>query len=275
MTALNPNAVFTGVYDGAAYVGDINLAPPVSGLSDDLGAFGYTNLGYLSNENPPELTLPGEAESTAVRAWQGARVIRVIRTPNEEQPTWDITLIQQDAAVLRLAFGTDVTELGPGEVRYVINGNVEREHFRFVMDVIAGTGVARYYAPNAVVVTVGALVFDNSGEPLGYPVTISCDYSPEIGGQIAVWQRTLTAADLTAINPIGPGDLADLPSSPLTQADLPGINLAQDAVPDADGVFTPDAAVRDYATAEAIDDAAIEEAAQELVDAAKRGNRRR
>jgi len=190
VNGLNPDSVMTGVYDGAAYWGDMATSEPVTGLAASLDSLGFVNLGYIS-EDGPTLNLPGEADATAVRAWQRAAIIRTIRTPNEEQPTWEFTLIQQDAKVIELSFGVNVTQLAPNEIRYVIDGNTQRPHGRLVLDVISGSQVARYYSPNAVVTAIGALTFSNDGTPMGYPITISSDFSTEINGQIEVWQRTV------------------------------------------------------------------------------------
>jgi len=190
------SSIVTGVYDGAAYWGDPGA--PVTGLDQDLTNLGYHDLGYFQ-EDGPSLTLPGEAESHPVRVWQRARVVRTIRIPNDEVPTWNINLVQNDIATIELALGTQVTVDANGDRSYTIDGNVVRRHGRLVLDVIAGTLLRRYYAPNAIVTTVGEQTFTNDGTPLGFPTTIACDFSPEINGQIRVFERPLNLVSAQAL----------------------------------------------------------------------------
>lgn len=175
---------------GALYWDKTATAVAPAGISGALDTL-LVDLGYVSEEGAT-LTMPGEAEATAIRAWQNGRIARVIRTPSEDQPTIALQLIETKLEVVEFVFGVEVTQ-GSEAGRYVIDANAERKHGRAVLDVIDGDNVKRHWIPKGIVTEVGEITYAN-GEAIGYQVTIECERDETLGGNIEVWETALAAA---------------------------------------------------------------------------------
>lgn len=146
----NPNNVMTGIFDGACYWAPLTAMHP-NGFDQDLTSLGYADLGFIDEAGSPTLSLPGNGDATPVRVWQRAQVIRNIRTPIDETPTFTMTLAETTVEALEAALGTTINPDGS----YVINSSVERPHGCLVLDVLTAQGGRRYFAPNAVITEIG------------------------------------------------------------------------------------------------------------------------
>jgi len=197
----NPDNILTGIYNGAAYIGPVG-APGPTGFNNDLAVLGYQNLGFITDDGAPTLSLPGEGDSNPVRVWQNAQVVRTIRTPNDEPPTFGFTLAETTRAAIEIAMGAQVDADGS----YVVDGSAERGHFSFVLDVLTAEGGRRYWAPNAVVTETGETTFTNDGAIAGLPVTVAADFSPAINGNIKVWDTALAGSGTVTPPPPDPDD---------------------------------------------------------------------
>lgn len=182
---------------GAVYYDPTSEAPAPTGTDSDVT--GYDDLGYIS-EDGVTLTLPGEGDTTSIRAWQNAAIVRTIRTPSEDQPTFELTFIETKLEVIEAVFGVTVDQ-GASEGSFVINTNVARSHARLVLDVVDGDELIRVFAPRAIVTGLDAISFTNA-DPIGYAVTITAEYDDELGGQARVWMTALaTSAPATEPEP--------------------------------------------------------------------------
>lgn len=179
---------------GALYWDKTNTAAAPTGVSSELDPL-LVDLGYVSEEGAT-LTMPGEAEATPIRAWQNGRIVRVIRTPSEDQPTIALQLIETKLEVVEMVFGVEVTQDSESG-RYVIDANTERKHARAVLDVIDGDNVKRHWIPKGIVTEVGEITYAN-GEEIGYQVTIECERDETLGGNIEVWETALAVTGTDA-----------------------------------------------------------------------------
>jgi len=171
---------------GAVYFDKTGAAAAPTGTASD--TTGYDDLGYVSDSGVT-LTMPGGGDSTPIKAWQNGATVRIIRTPSEDQPELSLTLIETKVEVIEAVFGVTV-EQGETEGSFVINTNATRDHARLIFDVIDGDELIRIYAPKAIVTEVGEMAFTN-GDPIGYEVTIACEYDDDLKGQAKVWSTAL------------------------------------------------------------------------------------
>jgi hypothetical protein len=141
-------------------------------------------------------------------------------------------LIENDPAVTALALATVVENVGVGEVAYTVDANARRQHGRFVLDVVAENSIRRYYAPNAVITSVGEQTFPNDGSPAGFPVTIAADFSGEISGHYRVWERTISTSGSDFVPQAAPFDTPDaLAAATLEAAVEAAVQEAEAEVP--------------------------------------------
>lgn len=183
--ALNASNVRQAI-TGAVYYDKTAAAAVPTGTASD--TTGYPDLGYLS-EDGVALTMPDAGDSTPIKAWQNGATVRIIRTPSEDSPQFKFTLIETKLETIEAAFGVTV-EQGPTEGSFVINTNKQREHARLVLDVIDGDELIRIYAPQAIVTAIDEIDFANSG-PIGYALTVDCEYDDDLDGQAKVWMTAL------------------------------------------------------------------------------------
>ena len=151
---------------------------------------GYDDLGYVS-EDGVTLTMPGEGDSTPIRAWQNGQIVRTIRLPGEDVPEFSFTLIETKLEVIEFVFGVTVTQAAAdghfdvtGATRSPVNG---------VLDVVDGAELIRMHAPNATVTEITEIPFTNT-DAIGYGVTLACDLDTVAGYQLRVWSTALKTA---------------------------------------------------------------------------------
>lgn len=148
---------------------------------------GFTDLGYVS-EDGVEITMPDAGDSTPIRAWQNGTVVRVIRTPSEDSPSWQFTLLETSVAAVETYFGVTVTSTATeGNFEF---SNTARTASSYIVDVIDGAELIRDYIPRGVVSEVGAITYAN-GEPIGYQVTVEGELDSAKGYNFKRWATAL------------------------------------------------------------------------------------
>lgn len=167
-------------------------APAPSGLATDVTA-DYDGLGYIS-EDGVTLSYPDEGDTTPIHVWQNGATVRIIRTPSDDQPTFQMTFVETKLEVIEFAFGVSVERTAEAGV-FVINSNTTRRHGKAVLDVLdlERGWSRRYYASNAIVTSVGEQNLASTALA-DYDVTVTADFDDELGGQIKVWDSALKLA---------------------------------------------------------------------------------
>ena len=184
--ASDASKVRVGV-SGGVFKGDYGATAP-TGTSG--APAGFTDLGYIS-EDGIEITLPGEGDSTAIKAWQDGTTVRTIRTPSEDDPTWHFTMIETKLETVELYFGVEVTQTATeGSFEFKVQ---TRQPQSLVVDIIDGAELIRDYVPRAVVTEVGAHTASN-GDPIGYEVTVAGELDPTAGYNFKRWATALKSA---------------------------------------------------------------------------------
>lgn len=166
--------------DGIIAVGEYGTATEPTSATSELGGT-WTDLGYASDDGVTETT---EQSTTALRAWQKAKKVRTLI--EEGSVRYQFTLIQTNADTVALYYGGVVEADGS----IVIDPTKERPVIAFDIDVIDGDNIVRAYAPEAQVIEVGDQVYA-SGEPIGYEVTVECNYNEDLGGSVKKWYSAL------------------------------------------------------------------------------------
>lgn len=150
---------------GGIFAGDTSVAAPTDATTA-LPA-GLAGLGYVSDEG---LTNTIEIDTTDIIAWGGDKVLTV-RTSRSESFTW--TFIETNAAVLGEVYGPDNVTDSAGDLT-VVHNNKDLPARLYVFEILlTGNKVKRIVVPNGQIVEVGDIVYVD-GEPIGYPVTLSC-----------------------------------------------------------------------------------------------------
>lgn len=168
-------AVYKGAYAATAPTG--TSGAPAS----------HTDLGYIS-EDGVEISLPGVGDSTPIKAWQGGTTVRTIRTPSDDKPSWQFTMIETSIETVELYFGVTVTDgATEGSFTYTVT---DRDPFSLVVDVVDGAELIRDYVPNAVVTGVEAHKLANS-EEIAYGVTVEGDLDPTKNYNFKRWATAL------------------------------------------------------------------------------------
>ncbi len=173
---------------GAMHVDRTRTATAPTGTASALT--GRDDLGYVS-EDGVTLTMPGEGDTTPIRAWQNGQVVRTIRLPGEDVPQFSLTLIETKLEVIEFAFDVEVTQTAT-EGSFAITGGL-RSPVDLVFDVVDGPELIRAHAPLATVTEITEIPFTNT-DAIGYGVTIACDLDPVLGYQLKTWMTALKSA---------------------------------------------------------------------------------
>lgn len=136
----------------------------------------FVGHGYANEDG---LTENHDDSVDTVVAWQGAVVVRSIRT--ESVMTMEFTLLQTRGSVLELFHpGSHVEANGDGEyVMHVKPPTAERREF--VFDMVDGDTLTRYYIGAGELTERGEVPHSN-GDPTQYPMTITC--YPDANGDL-------------------------------------------------------------------------------------------
>ena len=165
---------------GVVAVGAFGLTTPPTDATTTLHS-SFVDYGYVSEDGVTETT---EQSSSKIRAWQKNKVVRTVMEEGSVQ--YAFTLIQTNADTVAYYYGGTVASDGS----IVIDPTTERPVHEFVIDVIDGDSIIRAYAPEARVIEVGDQVYEN-GAPIGYEVTVECEYNDDLGGSVKKWYTDL------------------------------------------------------------------------------------
>lgn len=157
---------------GAVYVAPSGTEAPAD-ASTPLAAE-WRPLGYLSEDG---VTIsPSQTDVTAINAWQESAEVRKSVTAVEN--TMAFTMIEVRAETLALYYGEEILA---GATSYTFGGPGSGRK-AFVVDVIDGDRVVRYYAPIGEVTERSETAYKN-GEPIGLNVTVSVYPSAALSGR--------------------------------------------------------------------------------------------
>jgi hypothetical protein len=155
-------------------------------------AAAFAPLGFVSEDGVTWGAVRPAGDTTQVRAWQDAAVVRTIRTPAEDVPTFQVTFIETKLEVVELAWGVTV-EQSATDGSFIVNNNAPATRGQAVLDVEDENGKIRIYGPRAVVTEVGDITFSN-GEPIGYQITVEFEWDQALGGNQRVFMTQLAEA---------------------------------------------------------------------------------
>lgn len=148
---------------------------------------GFTDLGFIS-EDGVEIELPDAGDATPIRAWQQNTIVRTIRTPSEDNPTWGFTLLETTIATVETYFGVTVTsEATEGSFEFKAT---ERPYSSYIVDSIDGAELQRDYIPRGIVASVGSHTLSNGGAT-AYEVTIEGELDSAKGYNFKRWATAL------------------------------------------------------------------------------------
>lgn len=150
---------------GAIYVGvQADVTAPTahdSALDPDL-----TDLGYLSSDGLAEKF---EVNSESVTAFQNGDTIDSSIT--EATMTFEATLIEANNADAVAQFYADTVVTADGSV--LVSPGASAGRVAVVIDMVSSTKVIRFWIPEAEFTKNGDVTYQN-GQPVGYPVKITC-----------------------------------------------------------------------------------------------------
>lgn len=167
---------------GSVYRAPLATTAPTS-QSTTLNA-AFVDLGYISEDGVTQ-SLPDGGDTTPLKAWQNGATVRVISVPSEDMPTISFVALETNKTVLDAYYGASVTQTVT-EGSLVYNSTVSRTHYSWVIDVVDGAELERFYIPDGVVAEVGERVYKND-EPIGYEITIRADYNSTLSGNFKLW----------------------------------------------------------------------------------------
>lgn len=181
---LNVDNVTRGV-TGVVSVGDITATAPTSASSV---LTGFEDLGWVSEDGVTR-TMPGTGDREVIRGWQNNGVVLVIRTANDDNPTFQFVLLESKLEVVEYVLGVTVTQSAT-DGKWVIDTDAPRDHHRLVLDVIHGARIRRQFVPKGIVTEIGDQVYA-FGEPIGWEVTVEAERDEAIGGHVVEWDTAL------------------------------------------------------------------------------------
>lgn len=173
---------------GAVYVDPTVAAAAPTSSSSVLDA-AFVDMGYASQDGSPSLTIPVASDKTVVRGWQNNDAVRVIRTPGDDLPQLQVTLMETNLVVIEESFGVTVTQ-SAADGSFVFNANAQRLSKPLVFDGIDGAELCRYYAPKAVVTAVDAIKLSGTDITV-YTITWDFELDDDLDGNFQSWSTAL------------------------------------------------------------------------------------
>lgn len=137
---------------------------------------GFTDVGYVGEDG---ITKSEPEDTNPVKAWQNGATVRTIKSSHEV--TYAFDLLESSTAVYTLIYGS-----APGAGTALKIDGADRDHHAFVIDVVDGTEKLRYCIPDGQITELGDVVHAN-GEPIAYPITITC-YPDTSGNKVYVYK---------------------------------------------------------------------------------------
>lgn len=186
--ALNNANVLRGV-TGLVSAGPTGTAAPTTTISALDAAF--VDLGWVSEDGVTK-TFPDGGDADPLRGWQNNAVIETIRTPSEDNPTFQFVLLETKKEVIEAALGVTVAQTST-EGSYTLDTQAARGRKAFVIDVLHGAKRIRDHVPQGYVTEIGDQVYAN-GEAIGYDVTIDAERDSALGYNVKTWSTQLKTA---------------------------------------------------------------------------------
>lgn len=146
------------------------------------------DLGYVS-EDGITLTMPGSGDAEAIHAWQNGATVRTVRTPSDDSPQLELTLIETKLEVIEFVFGVTVTAaVADGSFEFDVTDT--RTPAAIVLDIVDGAELIRIYAPQAAVAEIGEISLTHT-DAIGYSVTLDLERSSTTGYNFKSWLTAL------------------------------------------------------------------------------------
>jgi hypothetical protein len=145
---------------------------------------GFVDLGYVSEDGVTETR---ERDTEDIKAWQNAATVRTVIT--DASYAFQCTLIETNPATVAAFYGATVTA-GVADGTFLVIPSATGGRKSFIIDVVDGAELMRYYLPSAEITEVGDRTYA-SGEPIGYDVTITAYPDATVGGSAKVWMTAL------------------------------------------------------------------------------------
>lgn len=149
---------------------------------------GFTDLGLISEDGVTE-THPSSGDRNPIKAWQNGMTVRIIRSPSDDNPTFQFQLMETRLEVIELYYGTTVSQTAT-EGSFEIDSTDVRGYNSFIIDVVDGAELIRTYVPQGYVSEVGDKVYQN-GVHVGYEVTIEAERDSAKGFNAKCWMTAL------------------------------------------------------------------------------------
>lgn len=132
---------------------------------------GFNELGGIS-EDGVTLALPDAGDATPIKVWQNGATVRTLRATSDDLPTIAFTMVETSKTVIETYFGVTVTGSASEGTFDFKSGT--RGYDSYVLDVIDGAELIRYYIPKGIVTSVEEITLANT-EAIGYGVTIEME----------------------------------------------------------------------------------------------------
>jgi hypothetical protein len=170
----------------AAVSGAVSMGPTTAAAPTGTGGTltGFLDLGLISDAG---VTESRSRSTNEIRAWQGGALVRTLITAGTL--TYQFVMLETKKETVETFYGTTVVP-GATDGSFVIVPTSTGGRKSFVLDVIDGSELLRYYIPQGEVTEVGDHVYVNS-DPVGYEVTVSAYFDTVIGANAKAWATAL------------------------------------------------------------------------------------
>lgn len=177
LTASNVRVAVTGV----VYIAPTGTTAPMSTAS---ATTGFSDLGYVGESGVSESRT---LTSTDIKAWQNAATVRTVIT--DGKVTFGFTLIESSKAVIEAFYGAVTTGATATDGKIAVIPTATGGQKSFLIDVVDGAEKKRIYIAAGEITEVGDIVYA-SGEPIGYPITITA-YPTATLESVTFWSTAL------------------------------------------------------------------------------------
>jgi hypothetical protein len=148
----------------------------------------YKGLGYATEEGVT-LTLPDAAEPTLIKAWQNGATVRTLRGTSDDVAQLTLSLVETKIDVIEAVFGSTVTS-AVAEGNFEYDPNDTRTAGRAVLSIVDGAELMRFYFPQAIVSSVGEIVFVST-DTINWNVTFDLERNTTAGYAFKSWMTAL------------------------------------------------------------------------------------
>ncbi len=170
---LNATNVRVGI-TGEVYRGTLASPAPTTAVS--VLDTTFKGLGYISEDG---VTENWDDSVDNIVAWQNATTVRASTT--ESTASLSFMLIETTGIILETFHrGSTMAQPTAGNFRLDVKP-VTADPRKWVLDVLDGSKAVRIYVGNGEITERGEIVYQN-GEPVGYPITITC--YPDANGNL-------------------------------------------------------------------------------------------